>query len=208
MRASCESRASVTGRRMKTVLPPVLATLAGFLRSRTLLHLEIHALRQQLAMVTASNPKRLRFRRRDRFFWVWLYRIWPGCLPTLVVFKAGTLVRWHRKGFRAYWTWKSRRQPSGRPPVEGQVRSLIRRMSRDNVGWGAPRMHAEAQMLGIDIAQATVAKYICDRKPLVGVVPAGSGREPPVPPGESTGMNKELPGQCAEACHGHVGNPS
>ena len=78
---------------MKTVLLPVLATLAGLLRSRTLLHLEILALRQQLAMVTAGNPKRPRFRRRDRFFWVWLYRIWPGCLQTLHVFKADTLVR-------------------------------------------------------------------------------------------------------------------
>ena len=54
---------------MRTVLLPVLATLAGLLWSRALLHLEILALRQQLAMVTARDRKRLRFRRRDRFFW-------------------------------------------------------------------------------------------------------------------------------------------
>ncbi len=149
---------------MNTVLLRVLATLAGLLRSRTVLYREILALRQQLAMVTASNPKRLRFRRRDRFFWVWLYRIWPGCLPTLGVFKPDTLVHWHHKGFRLYWTWKSRRRPSGRPPIAGEVRKLIRRMSRDNVGWGAPRIHGELQMLGIDISQATVAKYMIRRR--------------------------------------------
>ncbi len=147
---------------MKTVLLPVLATLTGLLRSRALLHMEILALRQQLAMVTARERKRLRFRQRDRLFGVWLYRIWRDCLQTLVVFKADTLVRWHRKGFRHYWTWKSRRR-GGRPPVTSEVRELIRRMSRDNVSWGAPRVHGELHMLGIDIAQTTVAKYMIRR---------------------------------------------
>ena len=138
---------------MKTVVLPMLATLAGLLRTRALLHLEILALHQQLAMVTTRDRRRLGFRRRDRLFWVWLYRIWPDCLQTRVVFKPDTLVRWHRKGFRHYWAWKSRRRHGGRPPVAGEeVRELIRRMSRENVGWSAPRIHGELQMLGIDIA--------------------------------------------------------
>ena len=85
---------------MKTILLPLLATLAGLLQSRAVLHLEILALRQQLAMLTARDRKRLRLRRRERLFWVWLYRLWPGCLETLALFKADTLVRWHRKGFQ------------------------------------------------------------------------------------------------------------
>ena len=118
---------------MKTILRPLLATLTGVFRSRALLHLEILALRQQLAMVTQRDRKRIRSRRRERLFWVWLYRMWPGCLQTLHVFKADTLVRWHRKGFRLYWRWKSRPRRGGRRPIPAEVRELIRRMSRENV---------------------------------------------------------------------------
>ena len=71
---------------MKTIFRPLLATLAGVFRGRAVLHLEILALRQQLAMVTARGCKRLRFRYRERLFWVWFYRFWPGCLETLTVF--------------------------------------------------------------------------------------------------------------------------
>jgi transposase InsO family protein len=80
-------------------------------------------------------------------------------LETLKVFKPDTLVRWHRKGFRLYWSWKSSRR-GGRPAIDHDVRELIRTMSRDNVGWGAPRIHGELQMLGIQVSQATVAKYM------------------------------------------------
>ena len=150
---------------MKTILLPLLVTLAGLLRSRAVLHLEILALRQQLAMVTRKDRK-LRFRRRERLFWVWLYRIWPGCLETLAVFKADTLVRWHRQGFRLFWTWKSSRRRGGRPSISPEIRALIRRLSRENPLWGAPRVHGELKMLGIEIAQTTVAKYMVrHRKP-------------------------------------------
>ena len=92
---------------MKTVLVPLLETLVDLLRSRASLHLEMLALRQQLAMVANRNNKRLRFRLSERIFWLWLYQLWPRCLQTLMIFKPDTLVRWHRKGFRLYWTWKS-----------------------------------------------------------------------------------------------------
>jgi len=94
---------------MKTVLVPLLETLIDFLRSRALLHLEILTLRQQLATVASRDNKRLRSRPSERLFWVWLYQLWHTCLQTLMIFKPGTLVRWHRKGFKLYWTWKSRR---------------------------------------------------------------------------------------------------
>jgi hypothetical protein len=70
---------------MKTIIFPILSTLLNLLQSRTYLHLENLALRQQLAMVKHKPRKRLRFHWRERLFWIWLYRIWPGCLKTLGV---------------------------------------------------------------------------------------------------------------------------
>ena len=128
---------------MKTVLVPLLTTLVDLLRSRASLHLEMLALRQQLAMVANRDNKRHRFRPSERIFWVWLYRLWPTCLRTLAIFKPDTLVRWHRKGFRLYWTWKSRRRCGGRPAIDPEIRKLIRTMSQNNLGWGAPCCFSE-----------------------------------------------------------------
>ena len=142
---------------MKTVLLPLFATLTGLFRSRALLHLEILALRQQLATLATRNRRRPRTRHHERLFWIWLYRIWPGCLYTLALFKPDTVVRWHRQGFRRYWTRRSHRGRGGRPSVSPEIRALIRRLSRENPLWVTPRSHGELQMLGIELSQTTVA---------------------------------------------------
>jgi putative transposase len=72
--------------------------------------------------------------------------------------KPGIVVGWHRKGFRLYWTWKSRPR-LGRPKINAEARKIIQEMSRANPLWGAPRIHGELLKLGIDVSQATVAKY-------------------------------------------------
>src|SRR5439155_19507580 len=66
---------------------------------------------------------------------------------------------WHRAGFRAYWRWKSSAR-GGRPKTPLEIRQLIRDMSIANSLWGAPRIHGELLMLGIDVGQTTVAKYM------------------------------------------------
>lgn len=58
-----------------------------------------------------------------------------------------------------FWTWKSRRR-NGRPPIAVDLRRLIRTMSKHNPLWGAPRIHGELLKLGLDVSQATVAKYM------------------------------------------------
>ena len=75
--------------------------------------------------------------------------------------KASTVLGWHRKGFRLFWTWKIRRGKRGRPSVPKEVRELIRTMSRDNPLWGAPRIHGELLKLGIEIGETSVSKYWC-----------------------------------------------
>ena len=115
------------------------------------------ALRQQLAVLqrTASRP---RLRLRDRIFWVWLSKLWRHWRSALLVVKPDTVVRWHRKGFRLYWRWKSRK--GGRPRVEKEIRRLIRQMSQENPTWGAPRIQSELVLLGYSVADSTVARYM------------------------------------------------
>jgi hypothetical protein len=92
-------------------------------------------------------------------------RLWPSLLDITQVVKPETILRWHRSGFRAYWRWKSRRR-IGRPKVDRELRELIRLMSGENPLWGAPWIHGELLMLGFEVAQSTVSKYMVrGRKP-------------------------------------------
>jgi transposase InsO family protein len=134
------------------------ALLGVLVRSRASLVAENLALRQQLAVLERS-VKRPRLRRTDRIFWAWLSRLWSGWESVLVIVKPETVVRWHRQGFRLYWRWKSR-NGNGRPKVDLEIRELIRRMSRENPTWGAPRIRSELRLLGHDVAKSTVAKYM------------------------------------------------
>ena len=140
----------------------LLVLVRATLLSRAGLVVENLALRQQLAVLKRS-VKRPRLRRRDRIFWSRLSKIWPDWRSALVVVKPETVLRWHRQGFRSYWRWKSRAK-GGRPEIVVEIRALIRRMCMDNVGWGAPRIKAELALLGHDVSQATVAKYMKRRR--------------------------------------------
>jgi len=144
---------------MQSVLVSFLLTLRTAARSRAELQLEVLALRHQLQVLQRTRPRRVRLAKTDRWLWVVLSRIWTGWRTTLVVVKPETVIAWHRQGFRLWWTWKSRRR-MGRPTVPADVRTLIRTMSQANPRWGAPRIHGELLKLGLDVCQATVAKYL------------------------------------------------
>src|SRR5262249_223915 len=49
---------------------------------------------------------------------------------------------------------------AGRPKIGRELRELIRRMSKENPNWGASRIHGELLMLGFEVAQSTVSKYM------------------------------------------------
>jgi putative transposase len=143
---------------MITILSILVSLLSFRVRSRASLELELIALRHQLIVLRRQRPGRLRLFSTDRLFWAWLYRIRPQLLETLVLVKPATVIGWHRKGFRIYWRWKSRR--SGRPKTNAEIRDLVRRMSFANPFCGAPRIHGELLKLGVDISQATVGRYL------------------------------------------------
>jgi hypothetical protein len=146
---------------MLTLVHSIVSVLACRFRSRAVLELEIVALRHQLNVLRRQCPGGPRLSPIDRLLWVWLYRLWPRCLEAMVLVKPATVIHWHRQGFRLYWRWRSR---SGRPSVDREGRKLVREMSSANPLWGAPRIHGELLKLGIEISQATVAKYMMRRR--------------------------------------------
>jgi putative transposase len=145
---------------MRRIIVSVLHGLFSSFRTRMELQLEVAALRHQVEVLRRDQRSRVRLTRLDRALWVLLYRLWSRCLDAVVIVKPETVVRWHRRGFRAFWSWKSRPRGPGRPSVPSDIKNLIKRISRDNVLWGAPRIHGELLKLGIEISQAAVSKYM------------------------------------------------
>src|SRR5215831_18180024 len=139
---------------MVETLKALVGALLLLFQSRSRLQVEILALRQRLIVLRRTAPKRARLRALDRLLFVLLYRLWPGVLDSIAVIQPDTIVRWHRRGFRALWRWKSRHR-LGRPRLAKDVRDLIREISRANPLWGAPRIHGELLKLGIDVSQST-----------------------------------------------------
>jgi transposase InsO family protein len=145
------------------IVVSVLLSLRSLVRSRAALHLEILALRHQLQVLERARRPHLRLTAADRLLWVWLSRTWTTWRQAVVLVQPDTVVAWHRRGFRLFWTWNSRRR-TGRPIVPADVRALIRTMSHANPLWGAPRIHGELQKLGVVLSQSTVAKYMARRR--------------------------------------------
>ena len=150
---------------MRAVLVALVVALVSVFRSRASLHLEVLALRHQLAVLQGGG-RRPRLNPGDRLLWVWLSRAWSGWQDTLVFVKPSTVISWQRKRFRDHWTRLTRMGTPGRPPIAQEIRDLIRRMSESNPSWGSPRIRSELRKLGIDVAKATVEKYrVRQRKP-------------------------------------------
>jgi hypothetical protein len=91
------------------------AAFASLLKSRASLQLENLALRHQIVVLQRSAMKRPKLVAADRLFWAWLYRVWGAWRSALVIVKPDTVIGWHRKGFRLFWTWRIRRGQPGRP---------------------------------------------------------------------------------------------
>jgi len=137
-----------------------LATLVRLWRGHQSIVLENLALRQQLAVLKRRHP-RPRIGLLDKLFWVAARRCWSGWKRSLIIVTPETVVRWHRAGFRLYWQLISTaRGRVGRRPTSQQVRELIFRMVVENPTWGAPRIHGELLMLGFNLSERTVSRWM------------------------------------------------
>jgi putative transposase len=145
---------------MLRLLRLLFVSFVRSISSRRGLLLENLALRQQLAVMKMRRP-RPRFKIPDRIFWVLMSRLWPGWEHPLILLQPETVVRWHRAGFKLYWKWISRHRVAvGRKCVSGKLRELIFRMVAENPTWGAPRIHGELKMLGFDISERSVLRWM------------------------------------------------
>jgi hypothetical protein len=145
---------------MVNTLRLLLDTVLRVFRARRALLLENLALRQQLVALRRRRP-RPRLTVFDRVFWILAHRFWSGWKQVLIVVTPETVVRWHRAGFRWYWSLISKvRKPAGRRPTSKEVRDLIFQMMAENPSWGAPRIHGELLMLGFDISERTISRWM------------------------------------------------
>ena len=144
---------------MLAILHSLGMFVADLFKPRCRLEAENLFLRHQLSIALRRAPPRLRLRGVDRALLVWMTRLWPSLLGAARVVQPETILRWHRAGFTAFWRRKSRKR-AGRPKVDRGLRDLIQRISKENPQWGASRIHGELLMLGFEVAQSTVSKYM------------------------------------------------
>jgi putative transposase len=137
-----------------------LGVLTRCFRSQRGLLLENLALRQQLAVMKRKHP-RPRLGPVDKLFWILARRFWTAWKQSLVIVTPETVVRRHRAGFRVYWSLISRaRKLVGRKRISQEVRDLIFHMVAENPTWGAPRIHGELLMLGFDVSERTISRWM------------------------------------------------
>jgi putative transposase len=119
---------------------------------------EILILRHQVGVLQRRQPRRPKLDWADRALLATLLGLIPKArrqgLRLLVT--PDTIVRWHRDIVRRPWAARSMRGRTGRPTTRRNIQALVRRLARENPGWGYRRIHGELAGLGIKVAASTV----------------------------------------------------
>jgi hypothetical protein len=132
--------------------------------SRRALAAENLYLRKQLVLFQERKVKPRRAHDSTRLIMAILGRMFSW-RDALVNVKPDTFLRWHRKGFRLFWRWKSR--PVGRPQIPKDLRRLIREIAAENPTWGKERIANELKLkLSIQVSPRTVGKYLRKDRPV------------------------------------------
>ena len=152
------SSSSIVCRTVGRLLVDALRFVSLGCRSRAQLAAENLFLRKQLALYQERRVKSRRADDATRITLVVLSQLidWRA---VLAIVKPDTLIRWHRRGFRLFWRWKSRAR--GRPPLPVDLQQLIAAMAHANVTWGEERIAAELRLkLGLWVSPQTVRRYM------------------------------------------------
>ncbi|MFA8451823.1 MAG: integrase core domain-containing protein [Bacteroidales bacterium] len=136
----------------------IMLFLNSSFKTKSQLQLENIFLRKQVEIKKRSSNKPS-IKKSDRIFFSLIKNLLSNWKNNLIIVKPETVIKWHRKGFKLYWTIKSRKK-NGRPKIDEEIRILIRQMALENPLWGAPRIHGEILKLGYRISQSTILRYI------------------------------------------------
>jgi transposase InsO family protein len=139
------------------LLRNALAAILRFFAPRAIVAAENLLLRHQLVVLRRSSP-RPRLRRLDRWLIATLATRARSVLEAVIVVRPATVLQWHRAAWRLWWRCRSSLRV-GRPPIDAELRDLIRRMWRENRLWGENRIAGELAKLGWRVSPRTVAKY-------------------------------------------------
>jgi putative transposase len=115
--------------------------------------LEILVLRHELS-VLRRQIRQPRYEPRDRLLLAALSRVMPRCSWNVFSLRPETLLHWHRRLVARSWT--SPRGSPARPPISHHVRELVRRLARENPGWGYLRIVGELRKLGVTVSATSV----------------------------------------------------
>ena len=130
----------------------------ALLKSRQQLVLENLALRQQAAVLRRGVKRPKRFD-QDRVFWKTMLRLRDSSREAPHIVQSDTVAREHRRSYRHYWRRRSKPKRICRPIIAWELVHLIKRLSRENLLWGALRISDELAMLGHAVGETTVGKY-------------------------------------------------
>jgi putative transposase len=152
----------------------VLQVVFLLFRSTEFKELEIVVLRHELA-VLRRQVRRPTFRPADRWLLAVAARMLPRVRWSSFLVMPATLLRWHRRLVANRWTY--RRRP-GRPPIDGEIRTLIVWLARENPRWGYQRIVGELKGLGVVVSATTVKKVLREEQlGPAGKRPSGTWRE-------------------------------
>lgn len=158
---SCDmalSRCRAALRILISLVADVFRLVSALVRSHAQLAAENLFLKKQLALYMERQVKPRRADDATRLALVALSSL-VDWRHVLTIVRPDTLVRWHRKGFRLFWRWKS--QPRGRPRVPVDLQRLIGEMAAVNRTWGEERIASELLVkLGIRVSPRTVRRYM------------------------------------------------
>lgn len=126
--------------------------------------MEIIALRSQLSLVQQkiTNKKIPKPQPTNvfRLLWIFLSKFFGKWKSWLLLVKPETVVAWHRKAFKLFWAFKSRKR--GRPKISRKIIALIKKIHKENPLFSPEKIHEHLVNLSIQNVPSptTIAKYL------------------------------------------------